>query len=332
MPLFALAALVSVSCITVGIHSIADVVAGLLFFVFVRDIEKRWYAWVSVADRFANYWRNWRMGPVRIINHGFYVGLAAVCGVVMVELQLAPSYTIPVIIIGLSIIAGAGIWAQFLEGGKDGFSRPFGFYGGIFGAVLGGVVCSTMGYNLVLLLSSFCVAAPLIQALGRLRCLVQGCCHGAMCTTENGLHYHTPLSRPVKAGLQGRPLYPTQLYSIIANVITLGILIRLRLDHSAPEMIIGVYLLLNGVARFIEEHYRGEPQTKEIMGLRTYQWLSIAFVIAGAIFTTQSTELDYSPISIDVTGLVTALSFGILTAFAMGVDFPDSNKRFSRLA
>jgi hypothetical protein len=34
-----------------------------------------------------------------------------------------------------------------------------------------------------------------------------------------------------------------------------------------------MYLILSGVLRFMEEAYRGEPQTRRLAGLPIYQWL-----------------------------------------------------------
>ena len=47
----------------------------------------------------------------------------------------------------------------------------------------------------------------------------------------------------------------------------------------------GIYLLLSGCGRFVEEAYRGEPQTRVLAGLRFYQWIAIACVVAGAAIT-----------------------------------------------
>ena len=97
-------------------------------------------------------------------------------------------------------------------------------------------------------------------------------------------------------------------------------------------MIVGLYLILTGLSRFVEEHYRGEPQTPIYYGLRLYQWLAIAFVTAGIIFTTIKYEVVKPTFDSFYLTLLFALSFGFIAAFLMGIDFPFSNRRFSRLA
>jgi prolipoprotein diacylglyceryltransferase len=175
---------------------------------------------------------------------------------------------------------------------------------------------------------------PWIQLTGRLRCLVQGCCHGGPATDNVGIRYHHRRSRVIQiASLAGVPLHPTQLYSIMGNLLIGTVLLRLRLLGASAGLELGVYFILSGIARFVEESYRGEPQTRVLWGLRIYQWMAIGAVLAGIGCTTIRSE---SPVGrfvapTDMLWLV-AVAMGLLFGFAMGVDFPGSNRRFSRLA
>src|ERR1035441_3400001 len=72
------AALVAVSCVTTGMHSILDVVAGAAAFAAIASVGRIWKAILSCAERIANSWSERRVGPVRIINHGAYAALATV--------------------------------------------------------------------------------------------------------------------------------------------------------------------------------------------------------------------------------------------------------------
>src|SRR5664280_1762748 len=70
--------------------------------------------------------------------------------------------------------------------------------------------------DLFILLASFAMSAPSIQATGRLRCLVQGCCHGRPADENIGICFTHPNSRVNKiSGMAGVPLHPTQLYSCL---------------------------------------------------------------------------------------------------------------------
>lgn len=95
--------------------------------------------------------------------------------------------------------------------------------------------------------------------------------------------------------------------------------------------ILGMYLIFTGLGRFVEEAYRGEVQTPFLFGLRLCQWMAILSVTVGAIFTTiRINEIHITP-TIGPSIFIGALIIGIISFFAMGVDFPKSNLRFSRL-
>ena len=181
------------------------------------------------------------------------------------------------------------------------------------------------------LLGSFAMAGPWIQSIGRLRCLVQGCCHGRPSNDRIGIRFTHPNSRVNKiSGLSGVPLHPTQLYSIGTNLFSGLVLIRLYSIGMPSSFIIGIYFILNGIGRFVEESFRGEAQTPYWAGMRIYQWIAIINVLLGIFFTTvqNSGLLLFQP---NIISLFLAIGMGILVTIASGVDFPESNRRFARL-
>ena len=316
---------------TINISSGISITISLLIVFFALQINWIWEKLRIITERFANSWKEWHVGPVRIINHGIYVGAGAFLGLLIMGTLLDNSYVLPLIIVSLSTLIMAGLWAQFIES-SSGLLRPFGYYGGVIGVVLGSFIVYLLGYDIWLVLGAFAVAGPLIQAAGRLRCLVQGCCHGSEASDVIGIRYIHPRSRVCKlAKLTGIPVHPTPLYSIIWNVFTGIIIARLCSLNAAPPILAGLYLIMNGLGRFIEESYRGEPQTPVIGKLRLYQLLAIASVISGAILTTINTNSVMPDINYNWSSVFMALGVGLITWFLMGVDFPNSNKRFSRL-
>ena len=329
---FGLAAAMAASCVTAGMHSVIDVVAGFGVFVAVGRVDALWRTLLRLTEAVANSWRDRRIGPVRVINHGGYVGLAACAGLWLAGTLLGPEQTTALIVVACFGLLGAGIWAQLLEA-SSGLSRPFGYYGGIFGGSLGILAAQPRlggGWGL---LGAFAVAAPLIQGLGRLRCLVQGCCHGRPCPENLGIRYRQPLSRVCKmAHWSDTPVYPTPLYSIIGNTLIFGLLLRLWFERAELSLIAGAYLILSACARFMEEAYRGEPQTMRSGGLAIYQWLALLFVITGAVLTALPSPAAPPVPAVSLQPLRYAVPFGLLVWFAMGVDFPESHRRFSRLA
>jgi prolipoprotein diacylglyceryltransferase len=226
---------------------------------------------------------------------------------------------------------GAAAWAQFVEGSPQ-LLRPYGYFGAV---IAGATLCALMGilgldgWRLV---SAMAVGGCVTQGLGRLRCLVQGCCHGRPTDRPWGLRYRHPRSRVVRLSqFGGVPLHPTPVYSIVWTTLTFFMLVRFWTLAAPLPFITGGYLMLVGFGRFVEEHYRGEPQTAWLGGLRLYQWLAIGFVVAGACVTAVAGAPAPSPVALGVDALPALAFVAVITYVAFGVDFPAANTRFSRL-
>lgn len=322
---------VALSCIATGMHSVADVLAGGLLFVLVAHIGGAYRAVLRISERLANAFTSYRFGPVRVINHAVWSGLAAAVGVALAS-ALAGGEWISIGLIWLCSVAGAGLWAQLIEGSPR-LLRPFGYYGAIVGGLLGVLAAWATGCSPWLAMGAAAAAAPLIQAVGRVRCLVQGCCHGrAIEPAHLGIVVINPSSRVCGLGhLTGVPIHPTQLYSILGNLVIAVILLRAWAGGAGPLVITGFYLIFAGVARFVEEAYRGEPQTRHILRLPEYQWYAIVSLLIGIGLTLLPDTIATPAFIIRWPVLVAAGVAGLVTACAMSVDFPLSQRRFARL-
>ncbi len=327
------AALITVSCVTTGMHTLPEIAAAILLLLPLLWYRAVWEATRRTAERLANSWKEWRFGPIRFINYGGWAALGAGAGLVIAGSAAGPDQFAAVGWVSLCILIGSGLWAQIVEGSAK-LLRPFGWYGGLLGGVFGALTARLAGIPVVPLMAAFVIAAPWIQIAGRLRCLVQGCCHGRPAPPEVGIRYHHPRSRVTQlANLANQPIHATPLYSIAGNLLIGVVLLRLRSLATPDSLVLGIYLLLAGIARFVEESYRGEPQTPEIAGLHSYQWLAIVSVITGigcTMLPAIPPPVRFSP---PTTALLLAgLSMALLSGVAMGVDFPQWNRRFSRLA
>ena len=331
VPLVAL--LIIASCITTGMHALVDVVAGVVVWGVLGRPSRLWEWLRSGAERVANSWREWRIGPLRVLNYGFYAGAAGGLAAWVTGSLVGPDELGGAVLLLVSGLFGAGLWAQKLEGSSV-LSRPFGYFGSLVGAAAGATAAGVVGYDASLLFAAIAAAAPWTQAIGRLRCLVQGCCHGREAPEWLGIRYRDPRSRVCSlAGHRGIPLHPNPLYSIIANVVIGLLLVRMWTLGASEGLVIGTYLILAGLGRFVEEAFRGEPQTPVPWGLRLYQWLSIVLLLAGiGVTMVARTGVPDTGPSGDVTTVLFAVLFGLACLFAMGVDFPGSNRRFARLA
>ena len=317
---------VAVSCITTGMHYIPDVIAALMIAPILLQPQRAWKRLLRLTESIANSWREWRLGSVRIINHGFYAGVAGFVQVAIVTAALGPGREWKVLVTAVAGLLGAGAWAQWVEGSSL-LRRPFGFYGGLIGV---GLACLFFEERWTLL-GAHCLSAPWLQAIGRLRCLVNGCCHGAPAPTEAGIRVTHARSRVTRlAKLAGVGIHPTQLYSILSNVFLGLVLFRLWFSGCSLSLICGVYGIGNGISRFVEEAYRGEPQTAIVWGLRLYQWIAGVSVIVGALLTTLSSP-GAPALAPSARGVLWALVFASISAAAMGVDFPETNRPLARL-
>ena len=323
--------LVAGSCITTGMHSILDVLAGAIAFFVVVRLDAIWGWMLRGAETVANAWHEWRIGPLRIINHGGFAALATIVGVLMIDGLLGPGRTAITLSIFLFSIIGAALWAQWVEGSPS-LLRPMGFYGGALGAGLGGLVALLFGVSLWTVFAAISIAAPWIQGIGRLRCLVQGCCHGSTTSTMQGIRYTHPRTRVCRlTEFTGVPIHATQVYSILCNVVIGAALLRLYQSQASCSTICGIYLILSGAGRFVEEAYRGEPQTRSLFGLHLYQWIAGACVVAGAVITTAATQPLPQPNFVRPGSSLLALVCSGIAWFVTGVDFPESSRRFARL-
>jgi hypothetical protein len=127
-------------------------------------------------------------------------------------------------------------------------------------------------------------------------------------------------------------LYATPVYSMLANVLIAGpIMLLMWFDGQPASTVIGVGLILNSFARFVEEAYRGEPQTPVFAGLRLYQWVALASIGVGMLLSlVPSPSLAVDGI-LNTQGVGISLAVGLIAGLAMGVDMPEGTARFSRL-
>ncbi len=323
---------ISLSCVTTGMHAVVDVLAGVVVYAAIRNLQGIWEFLRRSAEHVANSWKEWKWGSVRIINHGLYAGIGSFLAVAIVGGLLGIENLGAGILVAFSALVISALWAQFVEGSPS-LLRPYGFYGGVLGIILGSLLAwPVFGIDPWLPLAAFSVAGPWVQSLGRVRCLVQGCCHGFEAPAGVGIVYRHPRSRVCRLStLGGVPIHPTPVYSILWNIVIACLLTVLWFGYAPLSLIGGLYLILTGLGRFVEEAYRGEPQTRTTAGLRFYQWIGVFTVLAGAVVTSVASNSAPGILQFDWMVVAVAALFGAVTWFALGVDFPRSDRRFARL-
>lgn len=312
--------------------AVLHVSSSIMIFLLADNYFNIWIFLRTGAEKIANSWQEWIFGKIRVINHGFYVGFGTFLGILLAGILVGDSYAWGLLIFAFVVIVFSALWAQIIEGSEK-LKRPYGYYGALVGIIFASLVVWTMGYNVWVIIGVISVVMPWVQGIGRFRCLVNGCCHGSkVANPDIGIKYFSHRSRVCGISqLKGELLHPTPLYSMLWLFLIGFILLSLWYNNFSSPFIFGLYLILNGIGRFVEEAYRGEVQTPILKGLRLYQWTAILSVFIGIIMTL--IDIDSAAILSNV-GWETILSAtigGLFTTFAMGVDFPYSNARFSRL-
>jgi phosphatidylglycerol:prolipoprotein diacylglycerol transferase len=125
------------------------------------------------------------------------------------------------------------------------------------------------------LLETLDLLAPFIalgQAIGRIGCLLNGCCYGR--ESEFGLYFE----------VHDKILIPTQLYSSLF-LLAIFVILRLKQDKKhLPGEILAGYLFLYSIMRFFVEFLRNDSP-RIFYGLTIFQILCLAmFSISLGIF------------------------------------------------
>jgi phosphatidylglycerol:prolipoprotein diacylglycerol transferase len=155
----------------------------------------------------------------------------------------------------------------------------------IWGAVLGGLLAILI-YCLVKKLPFWQlgdIAAPgaiLGQAIGRVGCLVNGCCYGLTCDLPFAIIYQNPSSYAP----QGVPLYPTQLFHIIWDLAGFAVLWALRKKLRPDGALFLSWLIFFGAGDFVIRFFRENEVF--LFNLPQAQLLDIVIVVTAVVTLT----------------------------------------------
>lgn len=154
------------------------------------------------------------------------------------------------------------------------------FYGGLIAAVV--VALLYLRRHQMPLWTTTDVFAPGIalgHVVGRLGCLLAGCCFGKPASVPWAITFTDPAAMANVGTPLGVPLHPTQLYEAGAEALILGFLLLFeRRGRPFPGRTFWSYMLLYGVSRFIVEFYRGDSRGMVFEVLSTSQFVSILLV------------------------------------------------------
>jgi phosphatidylglycerol:prolipoprotein diacylglycerol transferase len=145
-------------------------------------------------------------------------------------------------------------------------------HGGILGALAAFLWRSKkLGLRLGVTGDALVPATALGQAIGRLGCLMAGCCYGTVCDQPWAITF----TNADATRFSGTPLFahlhPVQLYTFAANLAVMGLLLWLRPRRRFEGQVLGAYFVLEGLARVLVETWRGDGDRGFLFGI---SWLS----------------------------------------------------------
>ena len=173
-------------------------------------------------------------------------------------------------------------WARFWTGGLT-------YYGGLVAAILTAwwlLRRDRFPFWRAADMAGFTV--PLGLALGRVGCLLEGCCFGAPSTLPWAISF--PPGSPAaeqqlrdhlleSPALRSLPVHPTQIYESLGALVISAVCLflvhpRKRYDGQVLVAFLILYALLRGLLEIVRRDDRGG-----LLGLSTSQWIGFGFVV-----------------------------------------------------
>ncbi|MDD5246062.1 MAG: prolipoprotein diacylglyceryl transferase [Candidatus Omnitrophica bacterium] len=225
-----------------------------------------------------------QIGPLTIYSYGLMMALAFLTSVSLAGMRARKEGIDPEVIFNVAL--QAMIWGvvgarafYVLENLSEYLSNPREIimlqHGGLswFGGFIAGsgsvlIYLKKKKLKVITILDLIVPFLALGQSIGRIGCLLNGCCYGR--PSELGIYF------PV----HGAELIPTQLYSSLFLIV---IFVILRIIQERPHQagkIFFAYLLLYSLKRFLIEFWRAD-NPGVLWGLTLFQVLSIIMFCAG---------------------------------------------------
>jgi phosphatidylglycerol---prolipoprotein diacylglyceryl transferase len=260
------------------------------------------------------YPRLLELGPISIYSYGLLLAAAFLAGLSLASRRarrqgLSPERMLDLgIYIIISAVVGGKLLLlltdvrQYVQHPSELFSLAQSggvFYGGLILAVL--VSVWYIRRHHMPLWQTCDVFAPGIalgHAIGRVGCLMAGCCYGRPTSAPWGIVF----SDAFAASYVGTPLHvhlhPTQLYESAAELLILFTLLAMeKRGRRFAGRTIWAYVLLYAVSRFFIEFFRGDDRGV-VFGVSTSQFISLILApLAVGMLIWLSRRRDPAPVA-----------------------------------
>ncbi len=192
----------------------------------------------------------------------------------------AAIYVILFGIVGARLFYVIGQWGQYQNNLLDIVMIQKGglvFLGGFLFSFLA-VIVFAWAKKIPLLKFLDCIApgAALGYAIGRIGCLLNGCCFGSPCSLPWAIKF--PDGSLAYSYYPNIALHPTQLYSILAMLLVFLIVVFVYRQKRYDGQIFYSWFVLYGLYRLGVEFFRFSPI--HWLGLTPSQWLALIFILA----------------------------------------------------
>jgi phosphatidylglycerol:prolipoprotein diacylglycerol transferase len=185
----------------------------------------------------------------------------------------------------VGLVVGAKLGYLFAEGpliwNSDAFWRQALVGKTVTGALLGGYAGVEIGKKIIGYRQptgdTFALAVPAGLILGRIGCLIHGCCRGIACKPAWWAFSDATGS-----------YYPAAVSELLFNAIALIVFAVMVRKRILPGQLFHLYLIAYGLFRFGHEFIRDTPSL--IAGVSGYQLLAVAMIVLGAVRYVQRAE------------------------------------------
>ncbi len=230
-----------------------------------------WYGVMVAVAFFVGLWlatrraRHSEIAPQHVADLGPWLILGAIAG----------ARAMYVVMFWREDFAGKPLWEVFMirHGGLV-------FYGGLIGAVL-----ATWLFILLKKLPTWKMAdllapsIPLGYAIGRIGCLLNGCCYGRATDVPWAIRFPVDL-HPT----QGALVHPTQIYDSVCGLGLYFALAWLYRHRKFDGQVFGIFLISYAGCRTLVEFFRGDYAHDKFIGpLTPGQAWSIVVFFCGAV-------------------------------------------------
>ncbi|MDD3088378.1 MAG: prolipoprotein diacylglyceryl transferase [Candidatus Omnitrophica bacterium] len=227
-----------------------------------------------------------KIGPVTIYSYGFVVASAFLLGswLILREARREGLNVETVLDVLVAILFGGLIggrllyviinYGVYLEHPLRVFMVSEGgmaFHGGLAGGIAGAVIASKIRkQSLPVILDLMSPYVALGHAIGRVGCLLNGCCYGK---EVSGLGLVFPGETVMRS--------PVQLYESL-TLLALFLVLKTVLEHRKFHgQVFAIYLMLYAVLRFLTESFRGDVP-EFLPGLTLARIISIGIFFCGS--------------------------------------------------